>query len=269
MKILEIKNVTKYYNPKNPGIINSSMVFEEGKIYGLVGPNGSGKSTVLKILNGLLTIDKGSLHYLQYYNSIDKIRDYFGYVPDTESVWRSLTAKEFIIYINQLFKKNLGKVFYQQMDLLLELFDLTGVKEDLLDSFSFGMKKKIQIIATLLHNPLFFSIDEPMFGLDPESIMILMELLDTYVKKYSIRLKTDQQELTIKPSVLIATHQLEYAEHYCTDFFLLTKNRLRTNGTKKQIYSKLNVKDLNSAFIKSAGREQIVKEKLSKISTIY
>ena len=156
-----------------------------------------------------------------------------------------MTAKEFIIYVNQLFKKNLDERFFQKLDLLLELFDLTGVKGNLLDSFSFGMKKKIQIIATLLHNPLFFSIDEPMFGLDPESIMILMELLDNYVKKYSIRLKTNQQELTIKPSVIIATNKLEYAEHYCSDFFLLAKNRLRISGTKEQIYSELDVKNLN------------------------
>lgn len=269
MIVLDFKNVTKFYNKKKPGIINSTMIFNEGTIYGLVGPNGSGKSTLLKIINGLLTIDKGNINYLEKFSSIDSIRDYFGYVPDTESVWESLTAMEFIVYINQLFKQKINNHFFNNAEIFLNLFDLSDNKDDLLESFSFGMKKKIQIIATILHKPLLFSIDEPMFGLDPESIIILMELINTYVKKNVIDVQIKNDTYKVKPTVVLATHQLEYAEHYCTEFFLLSKNRLRMNGTKESIYTGLNVNNLNSAFIKSSGKEEIINKKLEMISSLY
>lgn len=269
MKLIELKDVTKYYSNVSVGIEDCSLEIQAGKIYGLVGPNGSGKSTILKILNGLLPIDKGTIKYFEQTNNISKFRNLFGYVPDTETVWKSLTAKEFVIYINQLFQNKIDDIFQDKFKILLELFDLEKRKNDLLENYSFGMKKKIQIIATILHEPLILSIDEPMFGLDPEAILILMELLNYYIKNHIKKIKIQDKTKMVKPSIILATHQLEYAERYSSEFFLLSKNRVKLSGKKEEIYSSLNVTNLNTAFIRSSGREEIISNKIEMIKNLY
>lgn len=150
----------------------------KGQIIGYIGPNGAGKSTTVKILLGILDgyrgivkifgedIGKGSIEY----------KKRIGYVPETAEVYENLTAREYLTFIGELYGLDYDKAD-KKAKKLMELFEIDKVYDSKISSFSKGMRQKVLIISSLLHNPDILFLDEPLSGLDANSVMVVKEIM--------------------------------------------------------------------------------------------
>ncbi|WP_336824052.1 ABC transporter ATP-binding protein [Sporosarcina sp. USHLN248] len=176
-KILILRNLTMTYG--NHTVLNGiNLEVGHGEIIGYIGPNGAGKSTTVKIMLGLLQDYKGQVvlfgEDISSGNPAYKRR--IGYVPEQAEVYDNLTAMEYLTFTGELY--GLDRSFAEQKaKKLMEEFELGDVLHSRLSSFSKGMKQKVLIISSLLHNPDLLFYDEPLSGLDANSMMIIREML--------------------------------------------------------------------------------------------
>lgn len=169
--MLTIKNLRKKYaNSNTYSVDDINIELRPGEIFGFLGKNGAGKSTTIKCLTGILPFDEGSISICGYdiKNEPMKAKMNMGYVPDNHSVIEKLTGREYINYVADLYK--VGDERKERFSHFLELFNLMDAVDKQIKSYSHGMKQKICIIAALIHNPRLWVLDEPMMGLDPQSM---------------------------------------------------------------------------------------------------
>ena len=171
--MISVKNLTKKYSPEITALDDISFETGKGEICGYIGTNGAGKSTTVKILTGVLDFDKGQV----FINDIDVRKDPFevkkiiGYVPETANLFNSLSPKEYLEFIGTVrdIEKNLLK---KRIDNFSEMFDLSEMMNDSIGNLSKGNKQKVLITSALLHNPEVIFFDEPLNGLDANSIFV-------------------------------------------------------------------------------------------------
>lgn len=175
--ILEISQLTKSFDGK-PVLKGVDFTVHPGEIIGYIGPNGAGKSTTVKIILGVLERDGGEIRL--FGQPIDSqtvtYKSRIGYVPENAELYETLTAKEYLLFIGELYGMKEGVILSKSE----EMMDALGIKESLngrLASFSKGMRQKVLIISSLLHNPDILFWDEPLNGLDANSVQIIKELL--------------------------------------------------------------------------------------------
>jgi ABC-2 type transport system ATP-binding protein len=247
--LIVIENLTKTYE-NIKAINNLSFSVKKGEIFGLLGPNGAGKSTTISSIVGLLmpSMGKITIDGINISENPLEAKKRIGYVSDSANVIEKLTAVEYITFFGQL-NKVAKKVIAERTKLLLSLFDIYSRRFDLIETFSFGMKKKVQIAAALVHSPKLLIIDEPFSALDPEMVAILKNFL----KKLP--------ELGI--SILVATHDLFSAEQVCTKVALINKGKLVAIGDIGSLLKKNQAHNLENAYLKlidsKAKKEQIEK----------
>ena len=156
----------------------------DGKVLGLLGKNGAGKSTTIKSICGIIPFDKGQIIVNGYDISKDpvKAKQTVGFSPDDHSIYEKLTGRECLNYMGALFrvkndvKQNLINQYANQLEIAHAL-------DKQISSYSHGMKQKICVIASLLHQPKLWILDEPMLGLDPQTKKIVMDLIRDYATK--------------------------------------------------------------------------------------
>lgn len=175
--ILEIKNLTKKYNPQKTGLSNFSMTMEKG-VLGLLGPNGAGKSTLMKIIATISKPTQGTifLNGEDIVKKPDAIRKILGYLPQDFGVYPNLNAYEFLEYIAAM-KGVGGQGLRKRIDMLLDGVNLTADAKRPIGSYSGGMKQRIGIAQTLLNDPKILIFDEPTVGLDPEERVRFRQLI--------------------------------------------------------------------------------------------
>ncbi|GAA0371586.1 ABC transporter ATP-binding protein [Alkalibacterium iburiense] len=175
--ILELSHVRKSFGEKEvlKGVSFSVM---PGEIIGYIGPNGAGKSTTVKILLGMIEKDEGEIRLfnqpLNTQNVSYKAR--IGYVPENAELYDTLTAKEYLLFVGELY----GMTEEEIMNKSLTMMEALGIKEAFntrLSSFSKGMRQKVLIISSLLHDPDILFWDEPLSGLDANSVQVIREVL--------------------------------------------------------------------------------------------
>ncbi len=162
MDIITIKNLTKDYG-NHKGVFNVSIAIKKGEVYGYLGPNGAGKSTTMRHLMGFGKPDSGEIYIngLNAWTQQEKIKETIGYLPGEIALPNDMTGKEYLLLIAQMRKmKSLAR-----MEELLHYFEITG--ETKIKSMSKGMKQKIAIVSTFMHEPTVYLLDEPTSGLDP------------------------------------------------------------------------------------------------------
>lgn len=176
--ILELSDLSIRFG--NQQVLNQvNLKVKRGEIIGYIGPNGAGKSTTVKIILGLLTNYHGNV-FVFGNNISDNPVDYkrkIGYVPENGEIYDDLTASEYIQFVGQMYGMTEDEID-SKLDALLEKFELTIVKHTKIANFSKGMKQKLLIIASLIHNPDLLFFDEPLSGLDANSVMIIKEMMD-------------------------------------------------------------------------------------------
>jgi ABC-2 type transport system ATP-binding protein len=201
----------------------------EGEVYGLLGPNGAGKTTTMKMICGLLTPDAGSITIAgrQAIGSLE-VKRFIGYVPQDVALYPDLTARENLEFLGRLHGLG-GKLLAERVEEALSLTDLADRRNDRLDSYSGGMKRRLNIAAGLLNHPKLLILDEPTVGVDPQSRHAILERVQDF----------GRQGL----AVVYTTHYMEEAERVCTRVGIIDQGRLVAEGTRRELVSKLGAQD--------------------------
>ena len=235
--MISIKNVSKSYNKKNKIIEKLNLEIKDGEIFGFLGPNGAGKTTTIKMITGILDIDEGDI--LINNNSIKnnpiEAKKNFGYVPDSPDMFLNLKGIEYLNFIADIYEISKEKR-EQKIEELTKLFEINDVLNDKIKSYSHGMRQKIIIIGSLLHDPKNWIIDEPMTGLDPKSTFELKQIM----KKITSENKT----------VFFSTHILDVAEKLCDKIGIINNGKLLFVGTLEEMREELKEnKSLEELFM--------------------
>ncbi|MFX0156022.1 MAG: ABC transporter ATP-binding protein [Candidatus Hodarchaeota archaeon] len=216
-----------------------------GKTYGLLGPNGAGKTTTVRMLNAIISKTSGNASVGGYdiVTESQKVKMICGFLPESPGLYSKLTAKEFLEFIGELYY--LPKdVISSRIDELIELFNLEGRENDLLESYSRGMKQKVCLCAALIQDPKIIFLDEPTSNLDPAAARMVKDLISQLAKKAD-------------KTIFICTHLLDTAEELCDIIGIIIDGELKIEGTPKEIIESVNAKDLEEAYLKITGASQI------------
>ena len=240
--IIEILNLYKIYsgNPL-PAVNNLSLAIEKGEIFGILGPNGAGKTTIINILCGLRHFNSGNVRVCNYSvkDEIEKIKPLIGVVPQDIALYPALTAYENLKIFGGIYglkKKELN----ERVDELLELFGLEKSKNRYVSNYSGGMKRRVNLIAGLLHRPQLLFLDEPTVGIDVQSRHVILENLNEINKTGT--------------TIVYTSHLLSEAESFCTRIALIDDGQLVCQGEPKQLVAQNSVKSLEELFLQKTGK---------------
>jgi len=224
---------------------NLNLKIPYGKTYGLLGPNGAGKTTTIRILNAIISKTSGNASVGGYdiKTESQKVKMICGFLPESPGLYSKLTAREFLEFIGELYY--LPKdVISNRINELLELFNLEGRENDLLEGFSRGMKQKVCLCAALIQDPEIIFLDEPTSNLDPAASRIVKDLISELAKKAD-------------KTVFICTHLLDTAEELCEIIGIIVDGKLQVEGTPKEIIESVGANDLEEAYLKITGATHI------------
>ncbi|HEX7536394.1 MAG TPA: ABC transporter ATP-binding protein [Dermatophilaceae bacterium] len=201
-----------------------------GETYGLLGPNGAGKTTTIRLVCGLLSADGGevSVAGMPVSTVARKAKAHIGYVPQDVSLYPDLTARENLTFFGKLYRLR-GKVLRERVDEVLDLIDLRDRADDRVESFSGGMRRRLNIGASLLHRPSLLVLDEPTVGVDPQSRHAILESIGTLG--------------SAGLAVLYTTHYMEEAERLCDRIGIIDHGHLIAEGTSRELVSQVGGKD--------------------------
>lgn len=206
-----IKNLTKKYD-NIIALYNVNFIFPDKKVTAIMGENGAGKSTLLKICSGVISFDFGEVKIDEYSIINDSIKALtnLGYLPEMPYMYDRLTGREFIYYIGSLRKLKDIDIKINQLSNILDIDDFLDYE---LGSYSKGMKQKISLISSIIHEPNNLLLDEPVWGLDP----LTSKTLKTFIK--------DRKGTTV-----IATHSPQLVEQVANEVYFLKKGEIVSSG---------------------------------------
>ncbi len=201
--MLVVKNLCKKY-PNSDKLSANNVTFnvKNGEVVGLVGSNGAGKSTIIKSVIGVLPFQEGEILVdgFDIVKQSEQAKKHIGYVPDDHSVYEKLTGREYINYMGSLYGATKGQKQYVT-DTLAKQFNIDYALDIQIANYSHGMKQKICILGAIVHNPSLWILDEPMVGLDPQTMALLVKFIKNYANT--------------KKSVLFSSHSLETVQKAC------------------------------------------------------
>ena len=230
MEIIKVRSVSKSFG-NIEAIKNVSFSIETGEIFGILGPNGAGKSTIVNILNTLLKPDNGEviIDGVNIKNNGNNIKLIMGVVPQEIALYEELTAYENLMFWGGLY--NIPKARLKaNVDRTLEMVDLSNRKNDRISTFSGGMKRRINIACSLLHNPKILVLDEPTVGVDPQNRNHIFEVIE----------RLNSEGMTI----IYTTHYLEEAERLCRTIAIIDVGRIIAQGTLRELRELIDARDL-------------------------
>jgi len=234
--MIKVTGLTKYYGSK-PAAKDISFEVKKGEIFGLLGTNGAGKSTTIKMLCGLLKPTRGSIRI----GEIDlqrmplKAKSMMGYLPENPLIYDKLTGAETLELIGEL-RKLSRDMIEQRVKYYADTLDLGEQIYHEVGTYSKGMRQKLAIAMTLIHDPEMVLLDEPASGLDPR----YTKLLKDWIKNLSANGRT----------VLLSTHIIEMAETLCDKIGIIDQGKMKAMGTVQEIQNSTGANNLEDAFIR-------------------
>jgi len=226
--MLEIKNYSKSYGNKL-AVDNISFKVEPGDIYAFVGPNGAGKTTTLKSICGILDFDQGDILIdgISIREKPIECKKRLAYLPDNPDLYEFLKGIDYLNFICDIYEVNNRE---EKIKKYSDLFELTGFLGNTINTYSHGMKQKLAIISSLIHEPKLLVLDEPFVGLDPISAHNLQNILKDLTKEGL--------------AVLFSTHVLEVAEKLCNKVAIIKNGKLIISGNTKKVLKDKSLEDL-------------------------
>lgn len=227
--MIKIESVTKEYKKNKKVIDNLNLEIRDGEIFGFLGPNGAGKTTTIKMMTGILEINKGDIFIDN--KSITKepieAKKRIGLVSDNPDVFLKLKGIEYLNFIADVYEVS-TEDRQKEIKELAQKFEIFNVLDNKIESYSHGMRQKLIIISTLLHKPQNWILDEPMTGLDPKSSFELKNIMKEYAKNGN--------------TVFFSTHILDVAERLCDRIGIIDKGKLLFVGTYEDLKNELKEK---------------------------
>ena len=229
--MIKIEHVSKTFNHEIKAIDDVNLEINDGEIIGFIGLNGAGKTTLIKMLTGVFKPDCGKITINGYdivKNPIEA-KQLIGYMADSPDMFLRLTGIEYIHLISDIYQvpKNERE---KRIKELCSKFNLEDVIDKPMQGYSHGTRQKIMVVGALVHNPKVWILDEPLIGLDPQSSIILKDMMREHAKS--------------KNTVFFSTHVLEIAEKLCDKIIIINKGKIIYYGTLNDLRKKYKNNDL-------------------------
>ena len=242
--IIQISQLSKKYkDAETYSLIDFSLSVNEGQIFGLLGPNGAGKTTLISMLCGLIKPTSGSfsINNLTYADNSNEIKKIIGVVPQEYALYPTLTARENLMYFGSMYGlkgENLKEKIIESLDYL----GLLKFADKQIETFSGGMKRRVNLIAGILHNPKILFLDEPTVGVDVQSKSAIIDYLKQLNKNGT--------------TIIYTSHHLSEAQDFCTDIAIIDRGQLFAQDTPENlIRSTAKANNLEDVFISLTGKE--------------
>ncbi|MCK9611881.1 MAG: ABC transporter ATP-binding protein [Bacteroidales bacterium] len=240
--VIEIINLSKTYKGNHkPSVDHISLNISRGEIFGLLGPNGAGKTTTISILCGLFAPSKGDVYIdgLSVRKNKEQVKNIIGIIPQDIALYPSLTAKENLQFIGRMYGLK-SKVLKER---ILKYTEFLGMQESLrkkINTFSGGMKRRINLVAGLLHEPKIVILDEPTVGVDVQSRNQIVQYLRELNRNGT--------------TILYTSHYLQEAESLCSKVAFMDNGKIIIRGTPQQLISGCpGCQTLEEVFLKLTG----------------
>ncbi len=212
---LLLKDFTKRYgNSDVYAVRKANLEVDGGQIFGFLGPNGAGKSTIIKSIVGIQTITEGAIEVCGYDVATQSVqaKRQIGFVPDHYALYERLTAREYINYIADLYEVP-QDVRNERLNNFIQRFEFQAAIDTPIKTYSHGMKQKVTIMAALIHDPKVWILDEPLTGLDPNSIYQVKECMKEHAQKGNI--------------VFFSSHIIDVVERICDKIAIIRKGQIQ------------------------------------------
>lgn len=229
--MLQLKNYSLEYAKGKRVIDNLNLSVREGDIYAFVGRNGAGKTTTIKSIVGINHITEGDiiLDKVSILKDPIKYKENIAYIPDNPIIYEHLTGIQYLNFIADIYE-----LTYKQREEVIneyaKRFELYDDLNDLVSSYSHGMKQKLVLIAAFMHNPKLYVLDEPFVGLDPKASFVLKECLKEKAKEGKI--------------IFFSTHVLDVAEKLCNRIAIIKDGKLIENGDMETVIKNKSLEEI-------------------------
>jgi len=242
--IIVFRDLTKFYKGSDePAIDHLSLEIRKNEIFGLLGPNGAGKTTTISILCGLFTPTEGEVFIdgLDIRTHLEEIKYLIGVVPQEVALYPTLTGMENLTFFGNMFGLK-GRELKSRIDEYLHRFGLEKYARKKISVYSGGMKRRINLIAGLLHKPKILFLDEPTVGIDVQSRNVILEFLHEL-----------QREGT---TIIYTSHYMEEAEKLCSRVAIIDFGKIIAIGDPKELVaSNPEFKNLEMMFLQLTGKD--------------
>ncbi len=241
--LLSAKNLSMTYKGSDkPALDQVSLVINPGQLIGLLGPNGAGKTTLISLLATMFPPSEGTLNFtdIDMINHPELVRQRIGYVPQDIALYEELTGRENLIYFATLYGLGRRKA-KEQSDYYLEMFGLYDKCRSKIKTYSGGMKRRINLIIGLIHNPELLFLDEPTVGIDAQSRNLILEKLCLF----------NSEGMTI----VYATHYMEEVEQICEKVIIIDEGQLICQGSPIELIKQTpDCTNLSELFFAKTGK---------------
>ncbi len=219
--MIQLSSLTKRYGSFT-AVDSIDLTVPRGELFGFLGPNGAGKTTTLRMIAGILRPTSGMVRIAGIDVAADPVaaKSKLGFIPDRPFIYEKLTGTEFLHFVAGLYDQH-GPQIERRGRELLALFDLEEWRDELVESYSHGMRQKLIISSAFVHRPEVIVVDEPMVGLDPKAAKILKDLFREYTHRGH--------------TIMMSTHTLEVAERLCDRIAIMQGGHIRACGTMDEI----------------------------------
>lgn len=235
--MIRLENLSKNYG-RVAAVDSLNLEVGPGEIFGFLGPNGAGKTTTIRVMMGILKPTSGRVTLGGYDVELEpeNAKAITGFVPDRPYIYEKLSGSEFLKFVGGLHQVD-SELLNRRISDLLEHFELSEWKDELVEGYSHGMKQRLVLCASLIHQPKILIVDEPMVGIDPKGARMLKDLFVSLAKSGT--------------TIFLSTHSISVAEEVCQRVAIIHKGRLIASGTMADLYRLAKVEEgkLESAFL--------------------
>lgn len=220
--MLEIINLTKSYDNNKKAVDDLSLTINDGEIFGFIGHNGAGKTTTIKCCVGILTYEKGEILIdgLSLIDNPVECKKKIAYIPDNPDLYEQLTGIQYLNFISDIYEIE-KEVRRERIEKYSTIFEMNNRLNEIISSYSHGMKQKLALISAFIRKPRLLILDEPFVGLDPKSSYEVKKIMKELCEE--------------KCSIFFSTHVLEVAEKLCDKVAIIKSGKLVASGTMDEV----------------------------------
>jgi ABC-2 type transport system ATP-binding protein len=239
--MIELRQLTKRYGSFT-AVDCIDLSVPKGELFGFLGPNGAGKTTTLRMIAGILRPTSGRITIggVDLLDRPNEAKEKLGFIPDRPFIYEKLTGSEFLRFVAGLYGQD-GEEIEHRASELLALFDLEEWRDELVESYSHGMRQKLIISSAFVHRPEVIVVDEPMVGLDPKAARTLKTLFREYTRRGH--------------TIMMSTHTLEVAQGMCDRIAIIQRGKIKACGTMDDLRAHATAGDdgLEDIFLRLTG----------------